>query len=84
MNNGIEILKIAMKPEGVASKETIRHEKVIKSLRSMLQILSTVVSFISYWSIVFVLQFRRDVIKAVPLMMMSIPPFANYLVFVLM
>ncbi|XP_019960289.2 LETM1 domain-containing protein 1 [Paralichthys olivaceus] len=29
-------------------------------------------------------QFRRDVIKAVPLVMISIPPFANYLVFVLM
>ncbi|XP_029911700.1 LETM1 domain-containing protein 1 [Myripristis murdjan] len=29
-------------------------------------------------------QFRRDIIKAIPLMMISIPPFANYLVFVLM
>ncbi|XP_061112816.1 LETM1 domain-containing protein 1 isoform X2 [Conger conger] len=29
-------------------------------------------------------QFRRDVIKAIPLMLISIPPFANYLVFVLM
>nr|XP_033485422.1 LETM1 domain-containing protein 1 [Epinephelus lanceolatus] len=29
-------------------------------------------------------QFRRDMIKAVPLVMISIPPFANYLVFVLM
>ncbi|XP_028264866.1 LETM1 domain-containing protein 1 [Parambassis ranga] len=29
-------------------------------------------------------QFRRDLIKAIPLMMISIPPFANYLVFVLM
>ncbi|XP_067449157.1 LETM1 domain-containing protein 1 isoform X1 [Thunnus thynnus] len=29
-------------------------------------------------------QFRRDVIKAIPLVMISIPPFANYLVFVLM
>ncbi|XP_040048784.1 LETM1 domain-containing protein 1 [Gasterosteus aculeatus] len=29
-------------------------------------------------------QFRRDIMKAVPLMMISIPPFANYLVFVLM
>ncbi|XP_070695425.1 LETM1 domain-containing protein 1 [Pempheris klunzingeri] len=29
-------------------------------------------------------QFRRNIIKATPLMMMSIPPFANYLVFVLM
>lgn len=32
----------------------------------------------------FVLQFRRDVIKAIPLVVISIPPFANYLVFVLM
>lgn len=31
-----------------------------------------------------VLQFRRDVIKAIPLMLITIPPFANYLVFVLM
>ncbi|KAL6119519.1 letmd1 [Pungitius sinensis] len=29
-------------------------------------------------------QFRRDIMKAVPLMVISIPPFANYLVFVLM
>ncbi|XP_068996983.1 LETM1 domain-containing protein 1 [Embiotoca jacksoni] len=29
-------------------------------------------------------QFRRDVIKAVPLVIISIPPFANYLVFVMM
>ncbi|RVE70951.1 hypothetical protein OJAV_G00069500 [Oryzias javanicus] len=29
-------------------------------------------------------QFRRDLIKAIPLVMISIPPFANYLVFVLM
>uniref|UniRef100_A0A1A7YZS4 LETM1 domain containing 1 n=1 Tax=Iconisemion striatum TaxID=60296 RepID=A0A1A7YZS4_9TELE len=29
-------------------------------------------------------QFRRDLIKAIPLMVISIPPFANYLVFVLM
>ncbi|XP_060913855.1 LETM1 domain-containing protein 1 [Labrus mixtus] len=29
-------------------------------------------------------QFRRNVIKAVPLVVISIPPFANYLVFVLM
>ncbi|XP_026224179.1 LETM1 domain-containing protein 1 [Anabas testudineus] len=29
-------------------------------------------------------QVRRDLIKAVPLVMISIPPFANYLVFVLM
>ncbi|XP_075898604.1 LETM1 domain-containing protein 1 [Nelusetta ayraudi] len=29
-------------------------------------------------------QFRRDVIKATPLMLITIPPFANYLVFVLM
>ncbi|XP_040281862.1 LETM1 domain-containing protein 1 [Bufo bufo] len=29
-------------------------------------------------------QFRRDVIKAAPVIMISIPPFANYLVFVLM
>lgn len=30
------------------------------------------------------LQVRRDLIKAVPLMLISLPPFANYLVFVLM
>ncbi|XP_017274765.1 LETM1 domain-containing protein 1 [Kryptolebias marmoratus] len=29
-------------------------------------------------------QFRRDVIKAIPLMVISIPPFANYLAFILM
>ncbi|XP_056444162.1 LETM1 domain-containing protein 1 [Gadus chalcogrammus] len=29
-------------------------------------------------------QFRRDLIKAIPLVVISIPPFANYLVFVLM
>ncbi|CAL1606458.1 unnamed protein product [Knipowitschia caucasica] len=29
-------------------------------------------------------QFRRDLIKAVPLVLISIPPFANYIVFVLM
>uniref|UniRef100_A0A8B9HKB2 LETM1 domain containing 1 n=1 Tax=Astyanax mexicanus TaxID=7994 RepID=A0A8B9HKB2_ASTMX len=29
-------------------------------------------------------QFRRDMIKAIPLVIISIPPFANYLVFVLM
>ncbi|XP_070766416.1 LETM1 domain-containing protein 1 [Enoplosus armatus] len=29
-------------------------------------------------------QFRRDMIKALPLVVISIPPFANYLVFVLM
>ncbi|KAJ1160070.1 hypothetical protein NDU88_000572 [Pleurodeles waltl] len=29
-------------------------------------------------------QFRRDVIKAAPVILLSIPPFANYLVFVLM
>ncbi|XP_047451411.1 LETM1 domain-containing protein 1 [Mugil cephalus] len=29
-------------------------------------------------------QFRRNMIKAIPLVMISIPPFANYLVFVLM
>lgn len=29
-------------------------------------------------------QFRRDMLKAVPLVLISIPPFANYLVFVLM
>ncbi|KAM7405154.1 hypothetical protein PAMP_012438 [Pampus punctatissimus] len=29
-------------------------------------------------------QFRRDLIKAIPLVIISIPPFANYLVFVLM
>ncbi|KAJ8016858.1 hypothetical protein DPEC_G00011710 [Dallia pectoralis] len=29
-------------------------------------------------------QFRRDVIKAIPLLVISIPPFANYLVFALM
>ncbi|KAF6721275.1 LETM1 domain-containing protein 1 [Oryzias melastigma] len=29
-------------------------------------------------------QFRRDLIKGIPLVMISIPPFANYLVFVLM
>ncbi|XP_056418615.1 LETM1 domain-containing protein 1 isoform X3 [Hyla sarda] len=29
-------------------------------------------------------QFRRDIIKAAPVMIISIPPFANYLVFVLM
>ncbi|XP_041801254.1 LETM1 domain-containing protein 1 isoform X2 [Chelmon rostratus] len=29
-------------------------------------------------------QFRRDMIKAIPLVVISIPPFANYLVFVLM
>ncbi|XP_068454075.1 LETM1 domain-containing protein 1 [Clinocottus analis] len=29
-------------------------------------------------------QFRRDVMKALPLVVISIPPFANYLVFVLM
>ncbi|XP_064155216.1 LETM1 domain-containing protein 1 [Anguilla rostrata] len=29
-------------------------------------------------------EFRRDLIKAIPLMLISIPPFANYLVFVLM
>ncbi|XP_059189999.1 LETM1 domain-containing protein 1 [Centropristis striata] len=29
-------------------------------------------------------QFRRDMMKAVPLVVISIPPFANYLVFVLM
>lgn len=29
-------------------------------------------------------QFRKDVIKAIPLVIISIPPFANYLVFVLM
>ncbi|XP_069035122.1 LETM1 domain-containing protein 1 isoform X3 [Lepisosteus oculatus] len=29
-------------------------------------------------------QFRRDIVKAAPLVLISIPPFANYLVFVLM
>ncbi|KAG8585495.1 hypothetical protein GDO81_005051 [Engystomops pustulosus] len=29
-------------------------------------------------------QFRRDIIKATPVMLISLPPFANYLVFVLM
>ncbi|XP_074537645.1 LETM1 domain-containing protein 1 isoform X2 [Halichoeres trimaculatus] len=29
-------------------------------------------------------QFRRNVIKAIPLVLISVPPFANYLVFVLM
>ncbi|KAM9342017.1 LETM1 domain-containing protein 1 [Pholidichthys leucotaenia] len=29
-------------------------------------------------------QFRRDMVKAIPLVVISIPPFANYLVFVLM
>ncbi|KAJ0064850.1 hypothetical protein NL108_016392, partial [Boleophthalmus pectinirostris] len=29
-------------------------------------------------------QFRRDLIKSIPLVLISIPPFANYLVFVLM
>ncbi|XP_051518718.1 LETM1 domain-containing protein 1-like isoform X1 [Myxocyprinus asiaticus] len=29
-------------------------------------------------------QFRRDMIKAIPLVIISIPPFANYLVFILM
>ncbi|XP_015236608.1 PREDICTED: LETM1 domain-containing protein 1 [Cyprinodon variegatus] len=29
-------------------------------------------------------QFRRDLIKAIPLVVISIPPFANYLVFILM
>ncbi|XP_029450808.1 LETM1 domain-containing protein 1 [Rhinatrema bivittatum] len=29
-------------------------------------------------------QFRRDIIKAAPVVLLSIPPFANYLVFVLM
>ncbi|XP_036390337.1 LETM1 domain-containing protein 1 [Megalops cyprinoides] len=29
-------------------------------------------------------QFRRDLIKAIPLVLISVPPFANYLVFVLM
>nr|XP_023690770.1 LETM1 domain-containing protein 1 isoform X2 [Paramormyrops kingsleyae] len=29
-------------------------------------------------------QFRRDMIKAIPLVLISVPPFANYLVFVLM
>ncbi|XP_051735512.1 LETM1 domain-containing protein 1 isoform X2 [Ctenopharyngodon idella] len=29
-------------------------------------------------------QFRRDLIKAIPLVIISIPPFANYLVFILM
>lgn len=29
-------------------------------------------------------QFRRDMLKAIPLVLISIPPFANYLVFVLM
>ncbi|KAM3935239.1 LETM1 domain-containing protein 1 [Leptodactylus fuscus] len=29
-------------------------------------------------------QFRRDIIKATPVMIISLPPFANYLVFVLM
>ncbi|KAJ8390493.1 hypothetical protein AAFF_G00102900 [Aldrovandia affinis] len=29
-------------------------------------------------------EFRRDVIKAIPLVLISIPPFANYLVFLLM
>ncbi|XP_023271308.1 LETM1 domain-containing protein 1 [Seriola lalandi dorsalis] len=29
-------------------------------------------------------QFRRNMIKAIPLVMISIPPFANYLVFILM
>lgn len=32
----------------------------------------------------YVLQVRRDLIKAIPLMLITIPPFANYLVFVLM
>ncbi|XP_076132485.1 LETM1 domain-containing protein 1 isoform X2 [Alosa pseudoharengus] len=29
-------------------------------------------------------QFRRDMIKAIPLLLISIPPFANYVVFILM
>nr|XP_033792730.1 LETM1 domain-containing protein 1 isoform X2 [Geotrypetes seraphini] len=29
-------------------------------------------------------QFRRDIIKGIPILLISIPPFANYLVFVLM
>ncbi|XP_051961879.1 LETM1 domain-containing protein 1-like [Xyrauchen texanus] len=29
-------------------------------------------------------QFRRDMIKAIPLVIISVPPFANYLVFILM
>ncbi|XP_054647875.1 LETM1 domain-containing protein 1 isoform X2 [Dunckerocampus dactyliophorus] len=39
---------------------------------------------LSYRELEKVRQFRRDLIKAIPLALISIPPFANYLVFVLM
>ncbi|KAM3872103.1 LETM1 domain-containing protein 1 [Diretmus argenteus] len=42
------------------------------------------VSDLPYRDMEKVRQFRRDLIKAIPLVMISIPPFANYLVFALM
>ncbi|KAM4796047.1 LETM1 domain-containing protein 1 [Rhinophrynus dorsalis] len=39
---------------------------------------------LSYREMEKVRQFRRDIIKAAPVVLISIPPFANYLVFVLM
>ncbi|KAL1020712.1 hypothetical protein UPYG_G00003680 [Umbra pygmaea] len=58
--------------------------KEVKVIKTMMHTKGVNIQDLSYRDMEKLRQFRRDVVKALPLLLISIPPFANYLVFVLM
>uniref|UniRef100_A0A4W5P0E6 LETM1 domain containing 1 n=1 Tax=Hucho hucho TaxID=62062 RepID=A0A4W5P0E6_9TELE len=58
--------------------------KEVKVIKTRMLTNSVKVQDLTYRDMEKLMQFRRDMIKAIPLLLISIPPFANYLVFVLM
>ncbi|KAM8830072.1 LOW QUALITY PROTEIN: LETM1 domain-containing protein 1 [Synchiropus picturatus] len=65
-------------------KLLFRDAKEVSRIKAMARARGLAFQDLTYREMETLRQFRRDVIKAVPLVLISIPPFANYLVFVLM
>ncbi|XP_029574799.1 LETM1 domain-containing protein 1 isoform X1 [Salmo trutta] len=58
--------------------------KEVKMIKTRMLTNSVKVQDLTYRDMEKLRQFRRDMIKAIPLLLIAIPPFANYLVFALM
>lgn len=65
-------------------KKLFQDAKDVKNIRMRMYSNSTAVQDLPYRDMEKLRQFRRNLMKAVPLVLISLPPFANYLVFVLM
>ncbi|MBN3297673.1 LTMD1 protein, partial [Amia calva] len=66
------------------AKLLFRDAKEMKRIRVKMMRQSQSLQQLPYREVEALRQFRRDVIKAAPMVLISIPPFANYLVFILM